>query len=148
VQRLQRPYPQVIGAPPGSILDQVRLDTRPDHRCGPQAEVELETLHLAPGAAVRQKPLREVLHLDGVLPRGARDLDGVGRELQEHLGGKGVVPGVQRFDQPPDGAKVVAAARPRQRDPNRFPSVLVARRVCCHGPTVDPAMRTRGRVPE
>src|ERR687891_2377083 len=95
-QRLERPEPQVIGAPPAHLVEQPGIDPGPDHRRRPQRVLGLVVLGPRVSPVLGKVTLANACELKGLLPARTTLLDDVGGQLQQDLTREGVVLGVQR----------------------------------------------------
>ena len=67
-QRLKRPEPQVIGAPPADLVEQGGIDPSPDHRRRPQRILGLVVLGLRVGPVFGKVTLADAFELERPLP--------------------------------------------------------------------------------
>ena len=95
-QRLKRPEPQVIGAPPADLVEQGGIDPSPDHRRRPQRILGLVVLGPRVSSVFGKVALADAFELERPLPARTAFLDGVGGQLQQDLTGEGAVLRVQR----------------------------------------------------
>ena len=68
-QCIERPDEEVVGAPPGHLAQQIRIDACADHGRCPNRELRLTMLRLRAAVALGQVALTDVLVLDRMLTR-------------------------------------------------------------------------------
>jgi len=71
-QRLERPEPQVIGAPPDQPVEQPGIDVRPDHRSPPQCILGLVVLDLRVRPVFGKVAFADAFELERPLPGRTR----------------------------------------------------------------------------
>src|SRR5882762_1391888 len=86
--REERVPPQVVGLPPGGLIEQVRLGPAMDGCCGQHRVLEFGVLPAAEGA-LGQEPLAKSLQGQRVSPAGLAPVQRVSSEAEEHLAGEG-----------------------------------------------------------
>jgi hypothetical protein len=93
-RREQRVLPEVVGLPPGDLVQQVRLGPAVQGRRSQDGELQFLVLPSAE-AALGQEPLIDALQRERDGPAGAAPVQRVGGQVQEDLAGEGVVARMQ-----------------------------------------------------
>ena len=93
-RRVQGVLPEVIGLPPGDLVEQVWLSAAAQRRRGQDGELKLLALPAAEGA-LGQEPFSHSFQVQRVSAAGPAPVQRVSGEAEEDLAGEGVVARMQ-----------------------------------------------------
>jgi len=83
--RFERPEPEIIDRPTACVVEQRRVDTRPDHRGRSDREARLVVLCPSVGAILGQQPTPDLVGVERPFTGRPRLLDRIGGEVESHV---------------------------------------------------------------